>query len=103
MFSENIGNDYIVIQEGTSEGTQVKYKKDGYWYKKDNRGNEGRAEYLVSKFMQFTTLQENEFISYEEGTINGKLSSGQNLNLLKKSQKRYGESRIRMAVPDYFH
>ena len=38
MFSENIGNDYIVIQEGTSEGTQVKYKKDGYWYKKDNRG-----------------------------------------------------------------
>ena len=73
MFSENIGNDYIVIQEGTSEGTQVKYKKDGYWYKKDNRGNEGRAEYLVSKFMQFTTLQENEFISYEEGTINGKL------------------------------
>ena len=43
MFSENIGNDYIVIQEGTSEGTQVKYKKDGYWYKKDNRGNEGRA------------------------------------------------------------
>ena len=44
MFSENIGNDYIVIQEGTSEGTQVKYKKDGYWYKKDNRGNEGRAE-----------------------------------------------------------
>lgn len=72
MFSENIGNDYIVIQEGTSEGTQVKYKKDGYWYKKDNRGNEGRAEYLVSKFMQFTTLQEKEFISYEEGTINGK-------------------------------
>ena len=72
MFSENIENDYIVIQEGTSEGTQVKYKKDGYWYKKDNRGNEGRAEYLVSKFMQFTTLQENEFISYEEGTINGK-------------------------------
>ena len=58
MFSENIGNDYIVIQEGTSEGTQVKYKKDGYWYKKDNRGNEGPAEYLVSKFMQFTTLQD---------------------------------------------
>ena len=72
MFNENIGNDYIVIQEGTSEGTQIKYKKDGYWYKKDNRGNEGRAEYLVSKFMQFTTLQENDYISYEEGRINGK-------------------------------
>ena len=28
---------------------------------------------LFQSFMQFTTLQENEFISYEEGTINGKL------------------------------
>ena len=72
MFKEEIGNEFIVIQEGTSEGTQIKYRKDGFWYKKDNRGHEGRAEYLVSKFMEFTTLQENEFISYEEGTINGK-------------------------------
>lgn len=34
MFSENIGNDYIVIQEGTSEGTQVKYKKMAIGIKK---------------------------------------------------------------------
>lgn len=34
MFSENIGNDYIVIQEGTSEGTQVKYKKTDIGIKK---------------------------------------------------------------------
>lgn len=27
MFEEQIDNEYIVIQEGTSEGTQVKYKK----------------------------------------------------------------------------
>ena len=67
-----IDNNYIVIQEGTSEGTQIKYRKDGFWYKKDNRGNEGRAEYLVSKFMEFTSLEPSEFVKYEEGTINGK-------------------------------
>ena len=69
MFKEEIGNEFIVIQEGTSEGTQIKYRKDGFWYKKDNRGHEGRAEYLVSKFMEFTSLK-----TSEEGTING--SSG---------------------------
>ena len=29
MFKEEIGNEFIVIQEGTSEGTQIKYRKDG--------------------------------------------------------------------------
>ena len=72
MFREDIDNSYIVMQEGTSEGTQIKYRKDGFWYKKDNRGNEGRAEYLVSKFMEFTSLKETEFVKYEEGTINGR-------------------------------
>ena len=38
----NIESQYIVMQEGTSEGTQIKYKKDGYWYKKDSRGKEGK-------------------------------------------------------------
>ena len=74
MFKEKIGNEFIVIQEGTSEGTQIKYRKDGFWYKKDNRGHEGRAEYLVSKFMEFTSLKTSEYVTYEEGTING--SSG---------------------------
>ena len=71
MFSETIENDYIVMQEGTSEGTQIKYRKDDFWYKKDNRGKEGRAEYLVSKFMTFTSLSKTEYVEYEEGTING--------------------------------
>lgn len=71
MFKEEIGNEYIVIQEGTSEGTQIKYKKDNFWYKKDNRGQEGLTEYLVSKFLEFTSLKNEEYISYEKGTING--------------------------------
>lgn len=71
MFKEKIGNEYIVIQEGASEGTQIKYKKDNFWYKKDNRGQEGLTEYLVSKFLEFTSLRKSEYISYEKGTING--------------------------------
>ena len=42
MFKEEIGNEFIVIQEGTSEGTQIKYRKDGFWYKKENRGLDPR-------------------------------------------------------------
>ena len=34
MFSENIGNDYIVIQEGTSEGTRLSIKKMAIGIKK---------------------------------------------------------------------
>lgn len=71
MFKEDIGNEYIVIQEGTSEGTQIKYRKNNFWYKKDNRGREGLSEYLVSRFMDFTSLDSHEYIKYEEGTING--------------------------------
>ena len=62
MFYENIENQYIVMQEGTSEGTQIKYKKNGYWYKKDSRGNEGLTEYLVSELMRYTSLKGDEYI-----------------------------------------
>lgn len=70
MFYEKISNEYIVMQEGTSEGTQIKYRKDGYWYKKDSRGHEGRAEYLASRLLDFSTLGREEYIQYEEGMIN---------------------------------
>ena len=70
MFYEEISNEYIITQEGTSEGTQIKYKKDGYWYKKDSRGHEGRAEYLVSRLLDFSTLGKDEYIRYEQGMIN---------------------------------
>ena len=48
MFREEIEQEYIVAMDGTSEGTQMKYKKNNYWYKKDCRGREGLAEYLIS-------------------------------------------------------
>ena len=86
MFYENIENQYIVMQEGTSEGTQIKYKKDGYWYKKDSRGNEGLTEYLVSELMRYTSLKGDEYIKYENGIING-VSGCRSKNFLKKDQE----------------
>ena len=71
MFHEDIGREFIIMQAGTSEGTQIKYRKDGYWYKKDNHGHEGLAEYLVSRMLDFSSLDPSEYVRYEAGTING--------------------------------
>ncbi len=72
MIDVEISSDYMMRETGTSEGTQVKYHKDGYWYKLDNRGREGLTEYLVSKFLTFTDLSPSEYVIYEQIDINGK-------------------------------
>ena len=71
MFQEMIENEYVVVQGGTSEGTQIKFRKGNYWYKKDRQGNEGRTEYLVSNLLTFSDLDRSEYVLYEQGSING--------------------------------
>ncbi|MDE5779358.1 MAG: hypothetical protein K2I10_12775 [Lachnospiraceae bacterium] len=70
MFHEKVEEEYIVTQMGTSEGTQIKYKKGDYWYKKDSRGKEGMAEYLVSKLLTFSDIEPAGYVLYEPGYIN---------------------------------
>lgn len=72
MFNVKISEDFLVDTEGTSDGTQLKFFKDGYWYKENNEGCEGEVEYLVSKLLTFSTLQPEEYVVYEQGKINGK-------------------------------
>jgi len=72
MFNVKISDDFLVDTEGTSDGTQLKFLKDGYWYKEDNEGCEGEVEYLVSKLLTFSTLRPEEYVVYEQGKINGK-------------------------------
>ncbi len=87
MFYEYISQEHMIKEEGTSEGTQIKYRKGDYWYKIDNRGCEGLTEYLTSKFLTFTDLKPSDYILYEQGFINEKpgcrsknfLSEGQEL------------------------
>lgn len=72
MFNVKISDSFLVDTEGTSDGTQLKFFKDGYWYKENNERQEGKVEYLVSKLLTFSALPKSEYVIYEEGTINGK-------------------------------
>lgn len=72
MFNEMLDKTYIVDMSGTSEGTQIKYYKNGYWYKEDTYGGEANAEYLASGILSFSNLARDEFVIYEYGTVNGK-------------------------------
>ncbi len=72
MFDVKISEDFLVDTEGTSDGTQLKFFKDGYWYKEDNEGREGEVEYLVSNLLTFSTLKPEDYVIYEQGKINGK-------------------------------
>lgn len=64
MFDVIINDDNIVNIDGTSEGTQIKFYIDDWWYKTDIC-DEGIVEYLVSKMLTFSNLDKNEFIMYE--------------------------------------
>lgn len=86
MFNENISNKYIVKMEGTSEGSQVKYRKGIWWYKKDHQGREGYTEYLVSKMLTYSNLKPSEYIQYEYGMING-FPGCRSKNFLKNGQE----------------
>ncbi len=72
MFDIRLGERYLVDTEGTSDGTQLKYFHDGYWYKEDSEENEGIVEYLVSKTLTFSNLKKDEYVAYEQGKVNGR-------------------------------
>ena len=49
----------------SSKGNQLKWKKNERWYKADYTGYEGMAEYVVSAFLQHSSLSEGQFVSYQ--------------------------------------
>lgn len=73
---EKVINDYklspeaMVMVAGSSIGTQRKYYEKGFWYKQNNVGYEGTAEYLASKVLSCSNIQ--EYVEYERCKINGK-------------------------------
>lgn len=71
-FDIRLMDDYLVDTDGTSDGTQMKYFSDGYWYKTNNEGEEDIVEYLVSKLLSFTDIPKEEYVLYERGLVNGK-------------------------------
>jgi len=49
----------------SSKGNQLKFFRDGIWYKADYLGYEGLAEYTVSHLLRYSTLKEAEFVLYD--------------------------------------
>ena len=85
MFCEMIDDAFLVSMSGTSEGTQIKYYKDGYWYKKDSFGGEATAEYLSSRLLTFSDLSAGDYVTYECGNLNG-ASACRSRNFLQEGE-----------------
>lgn len=49
----------------SSKGNQLKWEKNGIWYKADYTGYEGLAEYVTSELLGHSTLAASEFVRYE--------------------------------------
>lgn len=61
--------DALVMVAGSSIGTQKKYYESGFWYKQNHAGYEGAAEYLASKVLACSNIQ--EYVEYERCKVNG--------------------------------
>lgn len=66
-----------------SLGMTNKFYKDNYWYKQNNKGYEGKSEYLVTKVLENSDVQ--NYVSYEECIING-VEGCRSRNFLKEGE-----------------
>ena len=59
----------------SSKGNQLKFLRDGIWYKADYLGYEGLTEYTVSKLLAYSTLDKSEYVDYdlEQISYNGQV------------------------------
>ncbi len=57
----------------SSKGNQLKFERDGFWYKADSAGYEGLAECATSALLHDSNLDESEYTDYdyEEIVYNG--------------------------------
>ena len=53
----------------SSKGNQLKWCKDGVWYKADYTGYEGLAEYVVSHLLKLSSLSPAEYVLYDPVNI----------------------------------
>lgn len=65
LFEDNVK----LFNRHSSKGNQLKWERDGVWYKADYTGYEGLAEYMVSQLLKKSTLKKDEFVIYEPEQI----------------------------------
>lgn len=99
----------------SSKGNQLKFERDGIWYKADYMGYEGLAECTVSRLLQSSSLKADEYvlyepeqIAYQDTVFNGCrshdfLDGWQLITLERLFQQVYGKGLNSMiwSVPDH--
>lgn len=55
---ELFDNNMVANERKSSKGNQLKWGKDGKWYKADYTGYEGLSEYMVSHMLKKSNLNE---------------------------------------------
>ena len=67
--------DKYISGRASSKGNQLKFCRDGIWYKADYTGYEGLVEYTVSKLLRYSSLSPEEYVDYdlEEIEYNGNI------------------------------
>ena len=100
--------DKFELNRASSKGNQLKFQRDGIWYKADYLGYEGLAEYAVSKLLRFSDLEPSEYVDYEleqieyngnvyNGCKSADFTEGKSLITLERLFKRvYGEGLSRV-------
>ena len=74
LFSKDIHDQ----NRRSSKGNQLKFERDGFWYKADYLGYEGLAETVIARLLSFSTLDPSEYVDYdpEEILYNGQVFTG---------------------------
>ena len=81
----------MVMVSGSGIGAQRKYYENGFWYKQNNVGYEGNAEYLASLVLENSNIF--DFVKYERCLINGK-EGCVSKNFLKPSESYISIQRL---------
>lgn len=67
-------DDKKELNRQSSKGNQLKWEKDGVWYKADYTGYEGLSEYVVSHLLRKSSLRTSEFVVYDLMKVKYRLS-----------------------------
>lgn len=57
------------FQGHSSKGNQLKWNRDGIWYKADYTGYEGLSEYIISRLISMSDLDKKDYILYDTEKI----------------------------------
>ncbi len=91
MINYVLSPEAMVMISGSSIGTQRKFYEKGFWYKQDNIGYEGLAEYLSSLVLSCSNV--NEYVLYEQCKINGR-DGCRSENFLKEGESYISLQRL---------